>query len=65
MTSICLGMGNEEKNKEIKLIAVKALRDAMGFLEKAFETENVRNYVVNLLLETCNHQDTEIRITAL
>ena len=58
-------MGTDEKNKEIKLIAVKALRDALAFLENAFESESVRNYVIKLLLDSCASSDLEIRIAAL
>ena len=60
-----LGMGKEEANKEIKQIAVKALRDSLSFMEKAFDNDEVRNYVINLLLETCNSEDLEIRISSL
>jgi importin subunit beta-1 len=65
LTSICLGLAPEETNLAIKQLAVKALNDSLVFMEAYFEKKEIRDFVMNLLLQNCLHDTKEIKIKGL
>jgi hypothetical protein len=57
---ILLGMSKTEANFEIKRLAVKALGNAISFMNKLLETNEVRIYLLDLLVSCALENDPEI-----
>jgi len=62
---ISYGMKKEEQNLEVRNLATQALRDAMGFIEVYLEKEEVRNYLVGLILDNINMDNKDIKIISI
>jgi len=65
MMGICLGMKKDETHQEIKLIAVKAMRDSMAFMEPLFHKVEVRNYMAGLLIGLCQNEQDSVKIPSI
>lgn len=62
---ICISLKKEETDVDIKLQAVKALRDSLSFMDRQFSTKMVRDHVTTVLLENAVHEKEDIRVAAL
>ena len=61
LTAIAENVRPEETNNEVKLIALKALRNSLPFAESNFKQDNEREIIMNLIFHGCNHSDDNIR----
>eukprot|EP01016_Furgasonia_blochmanni_P047551 TRINITY_DN699_c0_g1_i9.p1 TRINITY_DN699_c0_g1~~TRINITY_DN699_c0_g1_i9.p1 ORF type:complete len:855 (-),score=333.77 TRINITY_DN699_c0_g1_i9:376-2940(-) len=62
LMGICLSMQKTQTDNHIKATAVKALQNSLAFMEENFKADQVRDFVMNLLLENCvaDHPDVQI-----
>ena len=58
-------MKEDQPDKTMKELALKALRDALPYLDSLFSTQNVLDYVANSLVNCIRHQDKDIQQQAL
>lgn len=65
VTGIASGMVVEQQNEDIKLTALKALQDARQLLEEKFSDQNVREFVLGLIVGCSTHKNEEIALKAV
>jgi hypothetical protein len=65
ITGIASGMVAEQKNEDIKLTALKALQDARQLLEEKFSDQNVREFILGLIVGCSTHKNEDIALKAV
>ena len=57
LMGILLGMKKEQLNNDIKITAIKSLRDSFTFLDVLMDNEQVLTFVATQIIENCLHPD--------
>lgn len=65
LTAIIQGMRKEEANNRVRLAATRALLNALELTRANFETETERHYIMQVLCEATQCEDTEVKVAAL
>jgi len=60
LMGILLGMAKTEQNLEIKLLATKALSNSLQFMNSLLEKENIRIFLLDLIVTCALDQNSEI-----
>lgn len=61
LTAVVQGARKEEANKEVRLAAISALSDSIEFVRTNFENEGERNYIMQVICEATQADDTRIQ----
>lgn len=64
LTAVAQGMSQAEHTSEIRLAAVKALYNALGFAQANFENQMERDYIMSVLCEAAVSKEVDIRQAA-
>ncbi|PGH12045.1 hypothetical protein AJ80_06864 [Polytolypa hystricis UAMH7299] len=64
LTAVVQGARREESNADVRQAAVSALSDAMEFVRSNFENEGERNYIMQVVCEATQAEDTRIQSAA-
>ena len=65
LMGILLGMAKSEQNLEVKLLAARALLNALQFMNGLLEKENIRLYLLDLIVACALDAHSEVQTTAL
>lgn len=65
LTAVVQGMNKSEPNNDIRLIATRALLNALEFAHSNFENEVERNYIMTVVCEATLCEDERVRQAAL
>ena len=61
LTAVVQGARKEEPNLEVRLAAIYALGDSLEFVDSNFKNEGERNYIMQVICEATQAQDTRIQ----
>ena len=61
---ICVGMHKENNNMEIKLIAVKALHNALKFIKSLFQMKEISDFIMDLQIFCCMAKNPDVELAA-
>jgi importin subunit beta-1 len=61
LTAVVQGARKEEPNNEVRLAAVTSLSDSIEFVRSNFENEGERNYIMQVVCEATQAEDTRIQ----
>ena len=61
LTAVVQGARKEEPNNEIRNAAITALSDSLEFVRTNFENEGERNYIMQVICEATQAEDTRIQ----
>ncbi|KAL2435143.1 Importin subunit beta-1 [Exophiala dermatitidis] len=64
LTAVVQGARKEEANQNVRLSALSALSDATEFIRSNFENEGERNYIMQVVCEATQSQDTRVQAAA-
>lgn len=64
LTAVVHGMRKEEPNNEVRLAACTALSNALEFAQRNFDSEQERNYIMQVVCEATQVQDERVRVAA-
>ena len=64
LTAVVQGARKEESNNEVRLSALTALSDATEFIRTNFENEGERNYIMQVVCEATQSDDTRVQAAA-
>lgn len=64
LTAVVQGARKEEANNEVRLSALTALSDATEFIRQNFENEGERNYIMQVICEATQSDDTRVQAGA-
>ncbi|ETN46304.1 uncharacterized protein HMPREF1541_00488 [Cyphellophora europaea CBS 101466] len=64
LTAVVTGAKKEEPDQEVRLAALTALSDATEFIRTNFEKENERNYIMQVVCEATQAEDTRVQAAA-
>ncbi|KAL1490417.1 hypothetical protein ABEB36_013118 [Hypothenemus hampei] len=65
LTAIVHGMRGSETNNHVRLAATRALLNSLEFTKANFESTMERNYIMEVVCEATQSEDTQIKVTAL
>lgn len=65
LTAIVHGMKSDEPSSHVRLAATNALHNSLEFTKTNFDTQNERDYVMQIICEATQSPDTQIRVSAL
>ncbi|KAG9245379.1 armadillo-type protein [Calycina marina] len=61
LTAVVQGARKEESNLEVRLAAINALADSLEFVDSNFKNEGERNYIMQVICEATQAEDTRIQ----
>lgn len=61
LTAVVQGARKEETNMEVRNAAIGALSDSMDFVRTNFENEGERNYIMQVVCEATQAEDTRVQ----
>lgn len=61
LTAVVQGARKEEANPEVRLAAIYALGDSLEFVDSNFKNEGERNYIMQVICEATQADDTRIQ----
>lgn len=61
LTAVVQGARKEEENLEVRLAAIYALGDSLEFVDSNFKNEGERNYIMQVICEATQAQDSRIQ----
>lgn len=61
LTAVVQGARKEEANPEVRLAAIYALGDSLEFVDSNFKNEGERNYIMQVICEATQAEDTRIQ----
>jgi importin subunit beta-1 len=61
LTAVVQGARKEEENLEVRLAAIHALGDSLEFVDSNFKNEGERNYIMQVICEATQAQDSRIQ----
>ncbi|KAH8811401.1 armadillo-type protein [Xylogone sp. PMI_703] len=61
LTAVVQGARKEEANNEVRLAAIYALGDSLEFVDSNFKNEGERNYIMQVVCEATQAQDSRIQ----
>jgi len=64
LTAVVQGARKEEVNQDVRLSALSALSDATEFIRSNFENEGERNYIMQVVCEATQSEDTRVQAAA-
>ncbi|EGD91895.1 karyopherin beta [Trichophyton rubrum CBS 118892] len=64
LTAVVQGARREEQNPDVRNAAISALSDAIEFVRSNFENEGERNYIMQVVCEATQAEDTRIQAGA-
>lgn len=64
LTAVVQGARREEPSAAVRLAAINALFDSLEFVRENFEREGERNYIMQVVCEATQSEDTQIQIAA-
>lgn len=64
LTAVVQGARKEEGNPDVRLAAIEALSNAIDFVRTNFENEGERNYIMQVICEATQSEDTRIQAGA-
>ena len=64
LTAVVSGMRKEEPNMDVRLAGVKAMQNALEFVEKNFEVELERNYIMQTVCEATQAERQDVKVAA-
>ncbi|KAK5283910.1 karyopherin Kap95 [Exophiala xenobiotica] len=64
LTAVVQGARKEEVNQDVRLSALSALSDATEFIRSNFENEGERNYIMQVVCEATQSDDTRVQAAA-
>jgi len=64
LTAVVQGARREETNQDVRLSALSALSDATEFIRTNFENEGERNYIMQVVCEATQSDDTRVQAAA-
>lgn len=64
LTAVVQGARKEETNNEVRKAALQALSDATEFIRTNFENEGERNYIMQVICEATQSNDTDVQAGA-
>jgi importin subunit beta-1 len=64
LTAVVTGAKKEEQDQDVRLAALTALSDATEFIRTNFEKENERNYIMQVVCEATQAEDTRVKAAA-
>eukprot|EP00003_Mantamonas_plastica_P023266 TRINITY_DN4156_c0_g1_i6.p1 TRINITY_DN4156_c0_g1~~TRINITY_DN4156_c0_g1_i6.p1 ORF type:complete len:930 (+),score=348.10 TRINITY_DN4156_c0_g1_i6:188-2791(+) len=59
------GLRSEEKSIDVRIAAAEALDNALDFATPVFQRESERTYLMDLLFESCIHDNLELRVATM
>lgn len=62
LTGICIGMAKDQQNLDIKKIAIKALHDSLRFIKNVMERQEIRDFVMDLLVNCGMSTDPDVTL---
>ena len=65
LEGVLQGLLKEQTDENLKNTAIKALRDSLPFYIDNFKNKQIRNFVMNLLLINCVHDNFNIKKNSL
>ncbi|KAK9692488.1 Importin-beta N-terminal domain [Popillia japonica] len=65
LTAIIHGMRNTEPSNHVRLAATQALLNSLEFTKANFDRETERNFIMEVVCEATQSQDTQIKVAAL
>lgn len=64
LTAVVSGARKEEPSNDVRHAALLALSDATEFIRNNFETEGERNYIMQVICESTQSEDTRVQAAA-
>lgn len=64
LTAVVQGARSDETNKDVKLSALRALYNSLEFVRDNMENEGERNYLMQVVCEATQYQDTDVQVAA-